>query len=77
MKASRTKNRFETGFQQLKTGLPRNLVLTSQLLIISCDLALTYPGGNRYDVMGQLDYFKFELIFKNLSKLLTLSFSLL
>jgi len=27
MKASKTKNRIETGFQQLKTGLPKGTVL--------------------------------------------------
>jgi len=29
MKASKTENRFETGFHQPKTGLPKELVLTS------------------------------------------------
>ena len=29
MKASKTENRFETEFQQPKTGLPNKLVLTS------------------------------------------------
>ena len=31
MMASKTKSRFETGFQQLKTGLPKSSVLTSLL----------------------------------------------
>jgi len=29
MKVSKTENRFQTGFQQPKTGLPKNPVLTS------------------------------------------------
>ena len=35
MKVSKTKNRFKTGFQQLKTGFPKNPVLTS-LNITEC-----------------------------------------
>jgi len=37
MKASKTKNWFETGFQQLKTGLPKEPVLT--FLVITKILA--------------------------------------
>jgi len=33
MKASKTKNWFDTGFQQPKTGLPKKLVLTSLILM--------------------------------------------
>src|SRR6218665_1515498 len=35
-KASKTENRFETGFQQPKTGLPRKPVLTSLILSAAC-----------------------------------------
>jgi len=38
MKTSRTKNRFETGFQQPKTGLAKN-----GLNIPSCLLVLWFP----------------------------------
>src|SRR6218665_1319994 len=33
MKASNTENRFETGFQQTKTGLPKKLVLTPDWVV--------------------------------------------
>src|SRR6218665_1153169 len=36
MKASETTNRFETGFQQLKIGFPKNPVLTSLPLLVIC-----------------------------------------
>jgi len=36
MKASKTENQFETGFQQPKTGLPRKSVLKSLVLRALC-----------------------------------------
>jgi len=38
MKSSKAKNRFEPGFQQPKTCLPKNLVLTSLLTTTTCNL---------------------------------------
>jgi len=43
MKVIKTENRFKTGFQQPKSSLPKNPVLTSLLYIQACS-----TGQNKY-----------------------------
>ena len=44
MKISKTENQFKTGFQQPKTGFPKNPVLTSLVDTLSLDPIYKHLG---------------------------------
>ncbi len=48
MKVSKTENQFKTGFQQPKTGFPKNPVLTSLKQIIPMQYIITHQCFQSY-----------------------------
>ena len=56
MKVSKTENRFKTGFQQPKTGLPKKPVLTSLVLVgMSYSSSSTRTNRSKKDRSGRCE----------------------